>query len=265
MSFDARPRAPLVLRKPVTGRTIGGWTFTQRQDHPKVVPRTSTVPMEIARIRALLAPFYPQSPGSALAAAVAVHLELLLRWNERMNLTAVRDPEEIVRRHFGESLFAAARLFPAPAGPGVRVIDVGSGAGFPGLPIRMHAPVALTLIESRQKKATFLREVVRALGYRDVEVFAGRAEEYPPPPSPVPVTVTLRAVERFEDALAAAARIAAPQAQGQSPSGQRRLALLIGAGQVARARELVTDFAWKEPLPIPHSQSRVLLVGSYRG
>jgi 16S rRNA (guanine527-N7)-methyltransferase len=105
---------------------------------------------------------------------LAVYLELLLKWNARMNLTAIRKPEEIVRRHFGESLFAGAHL-----GQCGTLLDLGSGAGFPGVPIQLMRPdVQVTLAESQGKKAAFLREVVRELGLR-TEVWAGRVEAMP--------------------------------------------------------------------------------------
>ncbi len=232
--------------------------------------------MDTARIAELLAPFVPHPLAEEPLAKVAGYLDLLLRWNQRINLTSVRDPQQIVTRHFGESLFAAANLF-RPAGataPGwagerslprdagnSKVIDVGSGAGFPGLPIRIYAPVALTLIESRQRKAAFLREVARLLDFSDVEVFAGRAEDYPAKPASVPVTVTLRAVERFEQALSAAADLLRASSQSRQFGRASRLALLIGTAQVERARELEPEFAWADPIRIPQSQSRVLLVG----
>src|SRR5438094_5607441 len=114
--------------------------------------------MDIDRIGDLLLPFINGSVLSgAQAKQLSLYLDLLLKWNSKINLTAVRDPEEIVTRHFGESLFAARQLFPEPiAGT---VIDVGSGAGFPGIPIKIWNDAAdLTLIESNQKKAVFLHE-----------------------------------------------------------------------------------------------------------
>lgn len=102
---------------------------------------------------------------------LVVYLELILKWNARINLTAIRSPEEVVRRHFGESLFVGARL-----GECATLLDFGSGAGFPGVPIQLMRPdVAVTLAESRSKKAAFLREVVRALELR-CEVWSGRVE-----------------------------------------------------------------------------------------
>ena len=98
--------------------------------------------MEIARIAELLAPF---SGGEALAPALLeqlqAYLDLLLHWNARMNLTAVRDPEAIVTRHFGESLFAARVLLrDAGAAACATLADVGSGAGFPGVPMKLFSP-----------------------------------------------------------------------------------------------------------------------------
>lgn len=102
------------------------------------------------------------------------YLDLLLKWNARTNLSAVREPREIVRRHFGESLFAATHLPIAST-----LLDLGSGAGFPGIPIQLRYPeLQVTLAESQNKKASFLREVVRTLALA-TEVFADRVEKMP--------------------------------------------------------------------------------------
>ncbi len=212
---------------------------------------------------------------------ISTYIDMLLRWNARINLTALRRPEEIVTRHFGESLFAARHLFPdvrVAAGPRpldahvgadaqacpersrrVRpaeltsdsVLDLGSGAGFPGLPLKIWAPhIQLTLIESNHKKTTFLREVIRSLTLTDVDVFSGRAEDYTAAPADV---VTLRAVERFERVLPAAARLVAPAG---------RLALLIGASQLTAIGGLMPGFQWADPIPVPLSTNRILLMGT---
>ncbi len=203
--------------------------------------------------------------GAALSStqleAISIYIDLLLRWNARINLTAVRQPEEIVTRHFGESLFAARRLFPAPMADSQppadhqrpttnnRVIDVGSGAGFPGIPIKIWEPqVHLTLIESNQKKAIFLKEVARALTLTNIDVVAARAENF----SGQAEIVALRAVERFENVLPIAVRLVA--------SGGV-LALLVGDRQVQPARQFGNMFRWSEPLQIPLSSKRVLLLG----
>jgi 16S rRNA (guanine527-N7)-methyltransferase len=185
---------------------------------------------------------------------ISTYIDLLIRWNARINLTAIRHEEEIVTRHFGESLFAARHLFPgvarAPSPAKIRLIDIGSGAGFPGLPIKIWAPeIALTLIESNQKKATFLREIARQVTLTDINIFSGRAEDFPNTAE----VVTLRAVERFESILPIAARLVAPAG---------RLALLISQAQLAQARELIPTFTWAPALPIPLSASRILAIGT---
>ena len=219
--------------------------------------------MTPARIAELLAPFHLALDETHLH-RISTYIDVLLRWNARISLTAIRDPDEIVTRHFGESLFTAQALFPAhvetglcpvPAvpseAPALSLIDVGSGSGFPGLPIKIWNPfLHLTLIESNQKKATFLREVIRTLTLTNVNVFAGRAESHPPATADV---VTLRAVERFDQALPTAASLVAPTG---------RLALLIGLAQVDPAHHLAPNFRWAQPISIPESGTRVLLVGS---
>lgn len=146
-----------------------------------------------ARIAALLAEYYP-APPTVLVGQLSVYLDLLLRWNAKTNLTAIRDPEEIVRRHFGESLFVAAHLPECST-----LLDLGSGAGFPGLPIQLARPtLRVTLAESQNKKASFLREAVRALGLT-TEVWADRVERMPA--TRLFEVVTLRAVDNPAVAL----------------------------------------------------------------
>jgi 16S rRNA (guanine527-N7)-methyltransferase len=179
---------------------------------------------------------------------------MVMRWNARINLTAIRAPEEIVSRHFGESLFAARHLLPrtaeSAAGP-LRVADVGSGAGFPGLVLKIWAPeMKLVLIESNGKKAAFLREVIRALNLDRVEVFAGRAETVPGAGFDL---VTLRAVEKFDAVLPIAAGLVSP--------GQR-LALLVGRRQAQNLTPSTRAISWQPPLQLPQSDQRVLMVGT---
>jgi 16S rRNA (guanine527-N7)-methyltransferase len=155
-----------------------------------------------ASIAALLKPYLGSfSPPSNLYTQLSAYLDLLLKWNARTNLTAIREPEEIVRRHFGESLFTgqhlAARL-PADA----TLLDFGSGAGFPGLPIQLLCPnLRVTLAESQGKKASFLREAVRTLSL-PTEVWSARVETMTPERRFH--AVTLRAVDHMQQALVAA-------------------------------------------------------------
>ena len=105
-------------------------------------------------------------------AALEAHLELLMRWNRTVNLTAIRSREEAIERHYCESLFLGARLPPGR----LKIADVGSGAGFPGFPVAVLRPnCSVTLIESHQRKAVFLREAARKLP--NVRVLAKRGED----------------------------------------------------------------------------------------
>jgi len=100
------------------------------------------------------------------------HFDLLNRWNRVMSLTSVTDPNEIVQRHYCESLLLGAHL---PQNS-VDIVDIGSGAGFPGIPLAILRPdCEVALVESNQKKAVFLREAARALP--NVRVLAKRAED----------------------------------------------------------------------------------------
>src|SRR5258708_39356688 len=100
------------------------------------------------------------------------HYNSLTRWNQRLNLTRIRDLEESVKFHYCESLFLGRSL---PSGIH-RIVDVGSGGGFPGLPVAILRPECqITLIESHQRKSVFLREACREL--QNVRVVPKRAEE----------------------------------------------------------------------------------------
>jgi len=172
-----------------------------------------------------------------------------------------------VTRHFGESLFMASHLFPLSvknshpgknlhsgvSGPTAspRVIDIGSGAGFPGLPLKLWCPqIHLILIESNQKKVAFLRETARALTFTNIDVIPSRAELVVRTPNfPKADVVTLRAVEHFELILAEATKFLATEG---------RVAALIGSAQLPN---LPTDLRWCPPIPVPNSQTRVLSLG----
>jgi|SRR5215831_3131882 len=175
------------------------------------------------------------------------YIELLLRWNEKVNLTAIRDPLEILYRHFCESMFGAVAI-PVEK---CRLADVGSGGGFPGIPLKMIRPgLELFLVESNVKKATFLAEVVRELGLAGVRVLVSRYEELSEEIAPLDVICT-RAVGDFGPFLAWAS----------SPGiSAEKVALWIGAEDAARVRE-TAGWTWKGPKAIPHSLRRFILVG----
>ena len=202
--------------------------------------------MDRETITALLQPFTTLSPEQINK--TSTYIDILLKWNARMNLTGVRRPEEIGTRHFGESFFVAAHLLP-DASP-LEAIDIGSGAGFPGLPLAIFAPdLRIILIEANARKATFLSEVISALDLKNARVFSGRAETYGEKAD----LVTMRAVEKFEGSLPVALRLVRDGG---------RVGLMIGKPQQAIARALAPELAWSQPAVIPGSESRVLVVGT---
>ena len=215
--------------------------------------------MDNAHIYELLQPFLQNGSSTDRLSEtqlgyISTYIDILMKWNARINLTAIREPEEIVTRHFGESLFAARQLFHAPGEQSVtesHLLDIGSGPGFPGLPIKIWAPrVSVTLVESNHKKVAFLREVCRTVTLTNVDVCSSRAEELPPGKANV---VTLRAVERFETILPNAIRLLKPHG---------RIALLIGGAQISLTEQFSSQIQWHPPIPIPLSANRVLLVGT---
>jgi 16S rRNA (guanine(527)-N(7))-methyltransferase RsmG len=166
--------------------------------------------------------------------ALEAHYNLLLRWNKTLNLTTITLIEEAVERHYCESLFLAAHL---PAGA-LRVVDVGSGAGFPGFPVAILRPdCTVSLVESHQRKAVFLREVSRSIP--NIRVLAKRAEEIPAEFD----HIISRAVS-YED-LGRSLKSLAPVAD-----------LLTGANHPPDL-----GFQWNEPIPVPWGQNRFLRIG----
>jgi len=167
------------------------------------------------------------------------HLEMLLRWNQKLNLTAIRTREEAIERHYCESLFLGMRL---PAGR-LRIADVGSGAGFPGFPVAVLRPdCEVTLIESHQRKAVFLKEASRKQA--NVRVLARRAEEVAGRFD----RVISRAVS-YED-LAGVLKNLAPAAD-----------LLTGGEEPPEH----LGFAWEPGVPLPWGKHRFLRTGKVRG
>lgn len=203
--------------------------------------------MTPSEIEILLRPYLVEGnlPPAGIYDKLDLYLQLLLKWNARTNLTAIREPEEIVRRHFGESLFAAQHLKGKDGSKCETLLDFGSGAGFPGLPIQLfHPSLQVTLAESQNKKASFLREAVRTLGLK-TEVWAERVEA-------MPATrrfdvVTLRAVDNMDAAIAAA-----------GPRTGKRMMLLTTAARVPSGLEGFT-LATAIPLPGANEQQFVCL------
>ncbi|MGA8870098.1 MAG: 16S rRNA (guanine(527)-N(7))-methyltransferase RsmG [Candidatus Acidiferrales bacterium] len=186
---------------------------------------------------------------SPLVAGIQSYVGLLLQWNRSISLTAVTDPEDVVRFHFGESLFAASRV-PITGG---RLADVGSGAGFPGLPLKMLiSSLDLTLIESNAKKAAFLAEAVRRLGLDGAHIFRGRTEELQDPAAFD--LITARAFGQFDSLLAWSRTHLAD-------SG--KIVLWLGL-EVVASISLKSGWNWGEPAQIPGSKRRFIVWGKPR-
>ena len=202
-------------------------------------------------VRELLAPFNAGLPDEGIESLLE-YLGLLLRWNQKINLTSIRTPEECITRHFGES-FLMANVVP-PCG---RLLDIGSGAGFPGLAIKLLAPdLEVVLLEPVAKKRAFLKEVARACGMGRVSVLGSRAEEFSRTGESGSFDiVTLRAVGGLRSLVPAAASLL-------KPGGH--LCLWVGSQQVAEISKMDAEFQWLEPVPIPLSQERKILVGKIR-
>ncbi len=186
-------------------------------------------------------------PAPALLDSISAYIELLLRWNAKINLTTITDPREIVSRNFAESFLAARSL-----GPGAgRLCDVGSGAGFPGLALKLVLPHwSVTLIESSRKKAAFLSEAARTLRLEHVEVECARWQESKIPAGSLD-DITARALGGYE-------LLASWANTKLKPDG--KLMLWIGARDAERLRNLA-GWHWQTQ-PVPDSRERVLLIGS---
>lgn len=200
-------------------------------------------------IQRLLAP-YGVSAAPLLCRQIRDYSALLLRWNQKVALTTVTDPAEIVRFHFGESLFASSFLSIARG----RLVDLGSGAGFPGLALKLAVPdLQVTLVESNVKKATFLSEAIRQLGMHGCEVFRGRMEDFPLEP-PAFDFVTARALGSHGQVLR--------WARGQLAAGGC-LAVWVGGND---ALELAKEdsWIWDAPTLIPETKNRYILSGTPR-
>jgi 16S rRNA (guanine527-N7)-methyltransferase len=208
-------------------------------------PAASSISSE--QIRAILQSF-DLAASEPLCEQIRIYVELLLRWNRRISLTAIESPEEIVRTHFAESLLAT-KAIPNLHG---RLADVGTGAGFPGLPLRMYVPdLHLTLIEPNAKKCAFLAEVVRTLELKNVEIIQRRYEDVRRPDPPFDI-VTARALGQFQEFADWAESVLAPGGRVMVWTGPD------GKSELERRK----SWKWHAPYVIPGSKHRLIVVGS---
>jgi 16S rRNA (guanine527-N7)-methyltransferase len=177
------------------------------------------------------------------------YISLFVRWNKKLNLSSVRDEESILSRHFVESIAVARSIPPQVA----TLLDFGSGAGLPGIPIALCRPgVAVTLAESQIKKAAFLQEAVRTLGI-SAKVHADRTETLAEVPNQVFDCVAMRAVEKMPRAVAAAVTLIGPEGW---------LALMTTDASLAELQTAAgPQFKWKESIRLSGSDSQILALG----
>ena len=197
------------------------------------------------RLNELLSSAGQTGLNGELAGCFQVYLGLLMRWNARLNLTSIRTEEGILSRHFVESI-VCARLVPQSV---ATLLDFGSGAGFPGIPIALCRPeIGVTLAESQAKKAAFLQEAARTL-VPSATVFAGRAEtliaRYD--------CVTMRAVDRMEKAVGPASRLVS--------RGGWLVLMTTGAELPTLQAAAGPGFNWIPTVSLPSSEERLIAVG----
>ncbi|HSY30416.1 MAG TPA: 16S rRNA (guanine(527)-N(7))-methyltransferase RsmG [Verrucomicrobiae bacterium] len=205
-----------------------------------VVPSESTIRKALSEFQI--------DVNSDQVAQIQEYIRLLLVWNKKVNLTAIRDPLEILHRHFGESMFAANVVELGKC----RLADIGTGAGFPGLALKILLPEAqMVLVESHIKKATFLAEVVRTLGIKGVNLLVSRYEELGDQIAPIDFLLA-RALGEFEIFLKWAA---------SEQVDAKRVILWVGTADVEQVLKS-PGWVWEPSVSVPQSLRRVLLLGN---
>ena len=207
----------------------------------------TTISLSLPEIAHALSPYVKQPLTDSQLSSVSAYLSLLRKWNQTIPLTSLDDEPEIVARHFGESIFASQWLSLQSS----RLADVGSGAGFPGLPLKIIFPsLQLTLVESNAKKCAFLREVIDLLDLRNVQIVRKSYEEF-------------AALQSFDYICARALgnyrRLLQWSRQAIKPGGQVILWLGID-DSISICR--IKGWNWDLPINIPESRRRILLVGT---
>jgi 16S rRNA (guanine527-N7)-methyltransferase len=211
------------------------------------MPTEGSKPLSEATIRHALGEFQITVDAQQVI-YIQQYIRVLRHWNEKLNLTSIREPLEILYRHFCESMFAVGAI-PLEGG---RLADIGSGPGFPGLPIKILKPeIQLFLVESNIKKGTFLAEIIRELGLSDARVLISRYEELGEELAPLDY-VCSRAVGEFGSFLdwASSDKVSAS-----------KVILWLGGRDLDEARKSL-GWEWAQPIAVPQSLRRYLLLGT---
>lgn len=191
---------------------------------------------------------YGFSPGLSQCGAIRAYIALLLRWNKKVSLTTVVEPIAILRFHFGESIFA----LPAVPLENGRLADFGSGAGFPGLALRVVlSDLSALLIEPNTKKAAFLREVARELKLTRVAVVRQRMEEFPDDLGQFDY-ITARALGDYPNLLSVSQSLL---------TRDGKVILWLGEKESEKLSSQPA-WNWRDPILIPGSNRRFLLIGT---
>lgn len=203
--------------------------------------------LSLPEIADALSPYSAGSLSEPQLMSISTYLTLLKKWNETIPLTSVEDEREMVARHFGESIFANSVV---PIGTG-RLADVGSGAGFPGLPLKIAFPdLKVTLLEPNIKKCAFLREVQATLAITGVETVRLRYEDFSAEPGSFDF-ICSRALGGYKRLLQWSRRLVTERGH---------VVLWLGFDDctlISRAK----GWFWEVPVRIPDSKRRVILVG----
>lgn len=175
---------------------------------------------------------------------LAKHYTMLVHWNRRINLTRIIEPEEAARLHYAESLFGARFIGDADS-----LLDIGSGAGFPGVPLAIARPdVQVTTLEVNQKKSLFLKEVKYELRLANLEVVTERLESFDWRGYTL---LTSRALDRAETILPAVV---------EQMSGAQRLMIYCAPELITAIEHPLGPTLSVETHPIPQSESRLIAI-----
>lgn len=240
-SVNVRVASPTLVRR--------GNRWFHQSTLKELIPRNEEGDecLSLPEIARALSPYHPKPLSDDQLAIIGTYVALLKKWNRTVPLTSIEDDAELLARHFGESLFAAS-LLPLDRG---RLADVGSGAGFPGLPVKIiFSELQVTLVESNLKKCAFLREIQATLELSGLEIVRKRYEDFGAPPNSFDF-VCCRALGGYKRLLQWSRRVLKPEGHVVLWLGIEDANLLCkGEG-----------WRWGLPAPIPESRRRVILTG----